>query len=80
MKITVCLGSACHVKGSSKIVEELQYLISENNLTEKVELSGKFCMDKCLEGVNVTLDDKEFSLSPETLNDFFQKEVLLKIK
>lgn len=37
MKVTVCIGSACHVKGSRQVVEELQYLINENNLKEKVE-------------------------------------------
>ena len=33
MKITVCIGSSCHIKGSRQVVEELQYLIKENNLS-----------------------------------------------
>ena len=44
MKITVCIGSSCHIKGSRQVVEELQRLISENNVGDKVELSGTFCM------------------------------------
>ncbi len=79
MKITVCIGSSCHLKGSRQIVEELQYLINQNNLKEKVELAGTFCMGNCKNGVCVTLDDKEYSLSPETTKDFFEKEVLAKI-
>jgi len=27
MKITVCIGSSCHIKGSRQVVEQLQYLI-----------------------------------------------------
>ena len=47
MKVTVCIGSSCHIKGSRQVVEELQYLIHENKLGDKVELSGTFCMGKC---------------------------------
>ena len=32
MKVTVCIGSSCHIKGSRQVVEQLQYLISENKL------------------------------------------------
>ena len=27
MKITVCIGSSCHIKGSRQVVEQLQYLV-----------------------------------------------------
>lgn len=79
MKITVCIGSSCHLKGSRSVVEELQYLIAENNLKDKVELGGTFCMGKCQEGVCVTVDDKFYSVSPETTKEFFEKEVLAKV-
>lgn len=44
MKITVCIGSYCHVKGSRYIIERIHQLITEKNLAEKVELAGAFCM------------------------------------
>ncbi len=80
MKITVCIGSSCHIKGSRQVVEELQYLIAENNLGDKVELAGTFCMGKCQQGVCVTVDDKFFSVSPETVKEFFNTNVLKAIK
>lgn len=46
MKITVCIGSSCHIKGSRRVVEELQRLIKENKLEDKVELVGIFCLGK----------------------------------
>lgn len=79
MKITVCIGSSCHLKGSRQVVEELQYLIAENKLKDKVELSGTFCMGRCQEGVCVTIDDKFYSVSPSETKDFFNKEVLAKV-
>ena len=79
MKITVCIGSSCHIKGSRQVVEQLQYLIAENKLGDKVELGGTFCMGKCQQGVCVTVDDTFYSVTPETVEDFFAKNVKAKV-
>lgn len=79
MKITVCIGSSCHLKGSRQIVEELQYLIRQHQLKDRVELAGTFCMGNCQKGVCVTLDGKLYSLTPETAKSFFETEVLAKL-
>ncbi len=78
MKLTVCIGSSCHLKGSRQVVETLQRLIAENGLGEKVELGGTFCMGKCQQGVCATLDGRDYSLSPDTTEEFFKTEVLPK--
>lgn len=75
MKVTICIGSSCHLKGSRQVVEKLQNLIAEENLTDSVELSGTFCMGNCQQGVCVTVDDNFFSVSPETTGEFFEKEI-----
>lgn len=75
MKVTVCIGSSCHIKGSRQVVEQLQYLIHEKNLSDKVELTGTFCMGKCQQGVCVSVDDKFFSVSPENVKDFFNENI-----
>ncbi len=80
MKITVCIGSSCHIKGSRQVVEQLQYLISENKLGDKVELGGTFCMGKCQQGVCVTVDDNFYSVTPDSVNKFFNENVLEKVK
>ncbi len=78
MKITVCIGSSCHIKGSRQVVSELQHLIAENNLKDEVDLGGTFCMGKCQEGVCVTVDGEFYSVTPETTKEFFEKNVLNK--
>lgn len=78
-KLTVCIGSSCHLKGSRQVVEEFQRLIAENNVKDKVELNGTFCMGRCREGVCVTVDDEFFSVSPETAKQFFEEKVLTRI-
>ncbi|UKI21790.1 MAG: (2Fe-2S) ferredoxin domain-containing protein [Christensenella sp.] len=79
MRVTVCIGSSCHIKGSRQVVEQLQNLIAENNLKDKVELGGTFCMGKCQQGVCVSVDDAFFSVSPETTQEFFDKEILARL-
>ena len=80
IKVTVCIGSSCHIKGSRQVVESLQYLIAKNDLKDKVELGGTFCMGKCQQGVCVTIDGKLYSVSAENVNEFFEKNVLENIK
>lgn len=79
MKITVCIGSSCHIKGSRQVVAQLQRLIAENNLGDKVELGGTFCMGHCQQGVCVTVNDDFHSVSPETVEEFFAKAILAKV-
>ena len=38
MKITICIGSSCHVHGSRPVVEQIQQLVEDNGLQDKVEL------------------------------------------
>ncbi len=79
MKITVCIGSSCHIKGSRQVVEKLQDLIAENNIGDKVELGGTFCMGNCQKGVCVTVGEEFYSVTPETVNEFFNDAVLAKV-
>ena len=80
MKITVCIGSSCHIKGSRQVVEALKELIEQNKLSDKVEVGGTFCMSKCQDGVCVTVDDKFYSVSPDKVKEFFETEVLPLVK
>ena len=56
MKITICVGSSCHVKGSHEVVARLEELLNEHQLKDQVELTGTFCIGRCQEGVCVMVD------------------------
>ena len=79
MKITVCIGSSCHLKGSRQVVEQLQNLIAEHNLGDKVELGATFCLGKCQQGVCVMVDEDFHSVSPDTVDEFFEQNVRAKV-
>jgi len=64
MKITICIGSAFHLK------------VAKNGLGDKVDLNGAFCSGNCVNGVCVTVDGELFSVQPENTKAFFEKEVM----
>ena len=75
--ICVCVGSACHLKGSSKVIEVLQKLIAKNKVSSIVEIKGAFCIGRCTEGVSVTVDDKDFfSLNENNVESFFYETIM----
>ena len=76
MRVTICIGSSCHLKGSREIIKTLQELVAKNKLEDKVDLNGSFCTGNCMKGVCVTIDGQLYSLKPEDAESFFEKEIL----
>lgn len=75
--ISVCVGSACHLKGSKEVIEGLQRLIKENNVSDMVEIKGAFCVGRCMEAVSVTVNDEGlFSLNEGNVNSFFNETIM----
>ncbi|HEX3077543.1 MAG TPA: (2Fe-2S) ferredoxin domain-containing protein [Lachnospiraceae bacterium] len=77
MLISVCIGSACHLKGSYDVINKLQELVEEKDLGDKVELKAVFCLGNCQNGVSVKIDEEDtiFSVTKKSVNDFFETEV-----
>ena len=82
MIIQICVGSSCHIKGSQEIVELLQTAVAENHLENEVTLAGSFCIGKCNRiGVTVQVDDEVHTgVTKEDFKEFFQKNVLAKLR
>ena len=50
MTVTICLGSACHVKGSHFVLEQLKALIKENNEYHEVSVPKVKAVDTTAAG------------------------------
>jgi NADH:ubiquinone oxidoreductase subunit E len=80
INLSVCVGSACHLKGSYNVINTFQQLIEEHNLTNNVTVKAVFCLGHCTEGVSVKIDDGEvYNVSGATARKFFEEEVLPKL-
>jgi NADH:ubiquinone oxidoreductase subunit E len=75
MKVSVCIGSSCHLKGSRKVVEEFQRQIAALGLKKEVDLSGAFCMGNCASGVCVKVEGEMFSVQPQAAKEFFMANI-----
>ena len=75
IKINVCVGSSCHIRGSYRIMELLNNAIKENDLTDKVEVSAAFCLGHCMNGVSVKVNDQIFGVNEDSFKDFFEENV-----
>jgi len=79
LKVTICVGSLCHLKGARQVVETLQDLVGRDGLADTVELDGTFCTGNCQKGVCVTIGDSIFSVMPSNVVDFYEKEIKSKV-
>ena len=61
------------------MVEQLQSLIREAGMGERVQLAGTFWMGNCQPVVCVTVNDDFFSVSPDTVKGFFEENILSKV-
>lgn len=76
IEINVCVGSACHLKGSYDVIDNFKNCIEENKLEDKVILKAAFCLGNCTHAVSVKVNDKIYSVSPETTKEFFDTNIL----
>lgn len=77
--ITICVGSACHVKGSHHVIDRLQELIAQYGLEDEIELKASFCMDRCRGNIGTVIDDRDImDLTKDNVDEIFAREFLNK--
>ncbi len=79
IKISVCIGSACHLKGSYNLINGFQQAIEKYGVSNKVEIAGTFCLGHCGDNVSVQVDGEYFSVNPENINEFFKENIMTRI-
>ncbi len=81
MKIEVCVGSSCHVKGSQDILNLLKKSIKESGVENKVTLAGTTCLGECKSaGVNMRIDGKVVTgITEANFKEFFKNSVLAQL-
>lgn len=77
MTIEVCMGSSCHAKGAGRVLDLLRSAIKENNLEDKVTLSGTLCLGQCSEpGANMKIDGEIVTgITEANFTEFFETKI-----
>ena len=76
--VQICVGSSCHIKGSSDIIELMQRAVQEHRIDDEVVLAGSFCIGKCTtSGVTVQVnDDVHVGITRDSFATFFKTNIL----
>lgn len=76
-KITICIGSACHLRGAHAVLNAFCALVEKYQIAATVDLAGSFCQGHCTEGVVIKVDDELITgVSPDKVFAIFQTKVL----
>ena len=73
--VKVCIGSACHLKGSYEIINILKKSIERDGNSDKVNVKASFCLGNCEGAVAVTYNDTMYSLQPATAEEFYNSVI-----
>ena len=58
LKVNVCVGTNCFVKGSQGVLHDLLHEVEAKNLQDQVQVSASFCFENCEHGPTVHIDGK----------------------
>lgn len=76
-ELSVCIGSACHLKGAHNVVATFQHLIEEYDLHDEIDFKASFCMKQChSSGVSVMINGEKHNIPAENARTFFKEKVL----
>ncbi len=59
MKVNVCAGTNCFVKGSQNILHELLHQVEAEHLQDRVDINASFCFEQCHHGPTVSVDGQK---------------------
>ena len=76
MKLRICIGTSCYLKGAYNVLQLFQHEIERRGLHEKIEISGAFYMGNCENGVSVSIDGKSYGVAPEEAAKFFEETIM----
>ena len=75
--VSVCLGSACHLKGANGVLEAFLAQIEKHQAQASVQMAGNFCQGRCTEGVVVQIDDHLLTnVTRDQVHEIFLKYIL----
>ena len=81
VKICVCVGSSCHLKGSYTVIDLLKKALREHGLEDTVNLSAAFCLGHCQHGVTIKVNDEIVTgLNTDNAREIFIDKVVKELQ
>jgi len=58
LKVSICFGTSCFVKGSQRILSEITKHMKKEKIEDKLEIQATFCYEKCDRGPVIRVGEK----------------------
>ena len=55
VKVNVCFGTGCMLRGSQKILKSILDFVESKKVADKVEVKASFCFERCSRGPVVSV-------------------------
>ncbi|SDE60491.1 (2Fe-2S) ferredoxin domain-containing protein [Sporomusa acidovorans] len=77
LKLSICFGSACHLRGAYSVLNAFKALIDKYQIQSEIDIEGNFCQGRCTEGVVIKLNDEMITnVAKEKVHGIFVEKVL----
>lgn len=77
VRVEICIGSACHLRGANKVLNALTALLDRYGIVHEIDLRGKFCQGKCTEGVILRINGELIkNVQPNMVYQLFIDKIL----
>lgn len=77
LKVSICFGTSCFIKGSQNLLQAITDFIHENSIEEKIEVMATFCFEECDNGPNIKVGDE---IIPKCTSDMAIKAIKKQLK
>lgn len=59
LQVSICVGMNCYLRGSQKLLQKIVNYVREKSIENSVDVRATFCFEKCDNGPNVKVGNKQ---------------------
>jgi iron-only hydrogenase group A len=76
VKVGVCLGTNCYLKGSQHVLNAVLRHVNEKGLENRLDVRASFCFERCEHGPNVSIDGEgACACTPESAIEILNERI-----
>jgi len=75
VKVGVCLGTNCYLKGSQHVLNAVLRHTDEKGLENRLDVRASFCFERCEHGPNASIDGAVYTCTPESIIEILNERI-----
>lgn len=75
IKVGVCLGTNCYLKGSQHVLNAVLRHADEKGLENRLDVRASFCYERCEHGPNASIDGAVCTCTPESIIEILDEKI-----